>query len=144
MPYRLETTAQNPILRSHLFTPTILTDIVCSLCDQRCSHHHVLVQISGAKECQCIFGLSCIAEWLLSKHTRGDRCPNRKTILYKIRDLPSDGNNTDNHTILYSSKDGNQTADIRRGRTREKKALQRFDREGAPSPESTDERRYVS
>ncbi|KAH7372037.1 hypothetical protein BKA66DRAFT_469114 [Pyrenochaeta sp. MPI-SDFR-AT-0127] len=104
MPYHPDFTDQNLFIEQHLNTAATLTEVICSICRQRCSRRHEVVQISGHPQCQCVFGRVCILQWLSSNGASSNTCPSCNAVLYNPQ---HDDNNGEPSITSSSSSDRN-------------------------------------
>ena len=91
MPYHPDSATRDLFIRDHIHTPTTLSQVACSICRQRCTHRHPAVQISGHSQCQCVFGKTCLLQWLESGSAASNTCPSCKAVLYNANGDDLDG-----------------------------------------------------
>jgi hypothetical protein len=83
MPYHLDSTTRALFISQHIQTPTDLSKVLCAICRQRCTGHaHEVVQITAHPECQCVFGRSCLLQWLRSGSAASNACSSCRALLF--------------------------------------------------------------
>ncbi|KAH6868414.1 hypothetical protein BKA58DRAFT_421704 [Alternaria rosae] len=127
MPYHPDSTSRALFMRHHIHTPTALQEILCSICRQRCTDHHQVVQITAHPECQCVFGETCLLQWLGSGSAACGTCPTCRAVLFNGRigslgktDSDDDGEDSDDADgdEHEDSEEDETEEDIERGRQR--------------------------
>jgi hypothetical protein len=110
MPYHADSTTRALFIRDHIHAPATLQEVLCSLCRQRCNGSHQVVQITAHPECQCVFGQTCLLQWLASNSAASNTCPSCKAVLYNAKGEGSeeDGNSDSDSD---SEGDGDENAD---------------------------------
>ena len=136
MQYHPDSTTRARFINEHVHTPVTLEQVICSICRQRCTQHHELVQISGHPECQCVFGKTCILQWLDSGSAANNTCPSCKAVLYN-----TNGDEEDVNSDIDDDSEPEATMPIREQSkdVREKQSQRRRRRSHAPPPSSLDD-----
>ncbi|CAA9963925.1 hypothetical protein PTMSG1_07284 [Pyrenophora teres f. maculata] len=136
MPYHPDSATRDLFIRDYIHTPTTLSQVVCSICRQRCTRRHPAVQISGHPQCQCMFGKTCLLQWLESGSAASNTCPSCKAVLYNANCDELDGE-VDEGTESDNNDGGEDELTIpTRGRPKCNQGMQaqRRRRSRAPSP----------
>jgi len=125
MPYHPGSTSHALFIRHHIHTPTTLQEVLCSICRQRCTDRHQVVQITAHPECQCVFGETCLLQWLRSRSAASRTCPSCRAVLFNRGvddDEESDGDGEEEDDDEDSEEDETQEEVVRgRQRTRQEK-----------------------
>jgi hypothetical protein len=127
MPYHADSTTRALFIRDHIHTPATLQEVLCSLCRQRCTGSHQVVQITAHPECQCVFGQTCLLQWLASDSAASNTCPSCKAVLYNAKgygsgedsdsDSEGEGDGDDGEDEDGEGRDDGEEGDVR-GRRR--------------------------
>lgn len=82
MPCHPDSTTRALFIKDHIHTLTTLEEVVCSICRQRCTDRHEAVQITAHPQSQCVFGKTCLLQWLRSNSAASNACPSCRAVLY--------------------------------------------------------------
>jgi hypothetical protein len=136
MPYHPDSTTRALFIDQHIHTPDTLEEVLCSICRQRCTGHaHEVVQIAGHPHCQCVFGRSCLLQWLRSGSAASNTCPSCRAVLFKPQAVGPDGDSDSNLSSGSEDEDDDLPVLPSRGRPCARTAgPQRTHRGTAPSP----------
>jgi hypothetical protein len=135
MPYHPDSTTRALFIKHNIHTPTSLSGVVCSICRQRCTGQHEIVQIAGHPACQCVFGRTCLLQWLRSGSAASNTCPSCKAVLFNRTAEEEDDSelSSDPDSSSSDDEDGLPVSHCGRARARPPQA-DRSHRGTAPSP----------
>jgi hypothetical protein len=136
MPYHPDSTTRALFISQHIHTPVDLSEVLCSICRQRCTGHtHEVVQISGHPQCQCVFGRSCLFQWLRSGNAASNTCPSCRAVLFNPTGEDQEDSDLSSDPGTDSEDEDGLPVLPSRGRARARQAhSHRSRRATAPSP----------
>ncbi|KAF2810699.1 uncharacterized protein BDZ99DRAFT_561031 [Mytilinidion resinicola] len=67
-------------------SPAMIED--CPICTEDISVNHLAAQVTGIANCHHVFGRQCLIDWLRSDNHNNNKCPMRRTRLFRCRRQP--------------------------------------------------------